>query len=248
MSDTPKSSGGNQGMSASEQGDKGFTLIEMAIAIAISTFVMAGLYGLHRSMVRSNQTVEQTAGTQQNIRAGLHHMVHELRLAGADPEGGAYNSTTALPFKTHLAGTIRVTMDINNTAGVGVGDGTLSYQGEDVGYMLRDRDGNTATGPDTDLIRVDFIGNSTVVIAENIDALNFYYLDEDGNQALTVDEIRAVQVTMVARANIPPRFSAVVDDTIYTNMQNEVIYTPRANDRYRRLRLATEVVCRNMGL
>ena len=100
-------------------------------------------------------------------------------------------------------------------------------------------------------------GAGTQLLAENIDQLNYVYLDGSRNalndMTTSVDpavlpDIRSIQVTMVARSG--------VIDSDYTNNENyqnqnpggsEVIYTA-PGDHFRRRLLSTEIKCRNLGL
>lgn len=92
-------------------------------------------------------------------------------------------------------------------------------------------------------------------MALNIDALNFVYLD--GNGAVLpapVDKtaIRSVQVSIVARSAVSSSaFTySYVDNQVYLNEQpgGPAVILPAQNDDFRRIRLTTEVKCRNMGL
>ena len=105
-------------------------------------------------------------------------------------------------------------------------------------------------------------------IAMNIDALNFVYLDVDGNDlidymltppqvpAADLDEIRSVQITIVARAGQSERQGLPgnkTDTKVYMNQQDRPgddwdIILPAPNDKYRRIVLTSDVKCRNLGL
>lgn len=94
-------------------------------------------------------------------------------------------------------------------------------------------------------------------IAENIDAINFVYLDgegtrlNDGGGNVTdpehIDKIRSVQVTVVARTGKQdPKYT---DSTSYQNKVPETIFTPTGDDvHFRRKVLRTNIKCRNLGL
>jgi type IV pilus assembly protein PilW len=94
-------------------------------------------------------------------------------------------------------------------------------------------------------------------IAENIDAINFVYLDgegtrlDDGGGNVTdpenKDKIRSVQVTVVARTGKQdPHYT---DSTSYQNKIPETIFTPTGDGvHFRRKVLRTSIKCRNMGL
>jgi type IV pilus assembly protein PilW len=92
-------------------------------------------------------------------------------------------------------------------------------------------------------------------IAENIDAINFVYLDgegtrlDDGGGNVTDhrDEIRSAQDTVVARTGKEdPHYT---DSTSYQNKIAETIFTPTGDAvHFRRKLLRTSIKCRNLGL
>ena len=66
----------------------------------------------------------------------------------------------------------------------------------------------------------------------------------------SLDQIRSVQITIVARAGQNPRQglpNQELDTKVYRNQQGQVILTAQ-NDRFRRNILTAEVRCRNLGL
>ena len=94
-------------------------------------------------------------------------------------------------------------------------------------------------------------------IALNIDAVNFAYLAADGNNLIVggavpagqLADIRSVQISIVARAGENPRYGLPnqnLDDKDYMNQQGAVIL-PAQNDRFRRIALSSDVLCRNLG-
>ena len=112
-------------------------------------------------------------------------------MAGYDPTQSA-----AAGITTANGNSIRVTLDITE-------DGDTGDADEDITYSLSDSDGDGYN----DLERN---GN---LIAENMDALDFVYLDEDGTVLATpvanLEDIRSVQITIVAKTGR--------GDTGYTN-------------------------------
>ena len=63
---------------------QGFTLIELMIAVLISFVVMIAIYLTFSSQEKSQITQKQITEMQQNIRAAMHIMSNEIRLAGHD--------------------------------------------------------------------------------------------------------------------------------------------------------------------
>ena len=87
--------------------------------------------------------------------------------------------------------------------------------------------------------------DADAVIAENIDALDFAYLDSSRAETTNLSLIRSIQVSVLARAERSD--SDYSNNVIYRNKQNRIIFGP-ANDNFRRRLLSMEIKSRNMGL
>jgi hypothetical protein len=67
--------------------------------------------------------------------------------------------------------------------------------------------------------------------------------------AADLDEIRSVQITIVARAGQSERQGLPgnkTDTKVYMNQQNRPILQPNGNDKFRRIVLTADVKCRNL--
>lgn len=202
--------------------NRGFTLAELLIGLFVSAIVMTTILSAYYSQNKSYAVQEQVAAMVQNLRAAMDIMIREIRMAGYDPTG-----TANAGIVTANTTSITITQDLD-------GDGSVAGD-ENITYALADSDGDG----DNDLER------NNNLIAENIDALDFLYLDETNNPTAVPSEIRAVQITMVAKTGRGDR--GYVDSVVYTNQQGTGILGP-INDNSRRKRLTAEVRCRNMGL
>lgn len=202
--------------------NRGFTLAELLIGLFVSGIVMTTILSAYYSQNKSYAVQEQMAAMVQNLRAAIDIMIRETRMAGYDPTGTA-NARILAANSTSLT----VTEDID-------GDGAITGD-ENITYALADSDGDG----DNDLER-----NSNL-IAENIDALDFVYLDENDSPTGDHSEIRSIQITMVAKTGKADR--GYLDAVVYTNQGGTGIFGP-ANDSFRRKRLTAEVKCRNLGL
>ena len=202
--------------------NRGFTLAELLIGLFVSAVVMTTILSAYYSQNKSYAVQEQVAAMVQNLRAAMDIMIREIRMAGYDPTG-----TANAGIVTANTTSITITQDLD-------GDGSVAGD-ENITYALADSDGDG----DNDLER------NNNLIAENIDALDFLYLDETNNPTAVPSEIRAVQITMVAKTGRGDR--GYVDSVVYTNQQGTGILGP-INDNSRRKRLTAEVRCRNMGL
>jgi type IV pilus assembly protein PilW len=227
---------------------KGFTLVELLVAMAIMGIVMAGLYSVYYAQQKSALVQEQVAAMQQNLRAALYFLEREIRIAGYNPE-----QTAAAGIVTMNNTNIRIAMDLHDGADndgdgntdepdeEGNGDGDVTDPGEDITYLLLDPDGDGIFA----LFKRDNAAGIDIPIAENIDALDFRYLDEDRNIAAVPDDVRSVQITLVARSGrVDPGYT---DTDSYTNQQGTTILAAQ-NDQFRRRQLSAEVLCRNMGV
>jgi len=231
---------------------KAFTLIELLVALAISGVVMAGIYSAYYSQQKSYITQEQVAAMQQNLRAAMYIMQREIRMAGCDPTENA-----GAEIKTADTDTIRFTLDItggesdgkdNDNDGLVDGadddenrfsDGFCDDTNEDVTYSLYTAGGIQKLGRKSPLTAIN------QPVAENIDALDFVYLDANGATTATLANIRSVQITLVARTGRgDPGYT---NNTSYQNQQGTTIYTA-LNDNFRRKLLTAEIKCRNLGL
>jgi type IV pilus assembly protein PilW len=217
--------------------DRGYTILELLVAVAISGIFMGAIYSAYSSQQRSTLSHEWVSTMQRNLRSAMYYVGKEIRMAGCDPTGNA-----GARVETARTDELRFTLDITNDADAGDPDGDTGDANEDIRYYLSD----------SDLMR-----NSNR-IAENIDAIDFVYLDkdgtrleDDGNGNLDYDEskakIRTIQVTVVARTGKEdPRYT---DSKIYKNKLGETVFDPTGIDvHFRRKLLSTSIKCRNLGL
>ena len=72
-------------MKAIPDNSKGFTLVEMLIAMAASLAVLAGIYTAYQNHQRSHVTQQLVVDMQQNARAAVALMKREIRMMGYDP-------------------------------------------------------------------------------------------------------------------------------------------------------------------
>ena len=220
----------------------GFTLVEVLIALAISGILLGGVYTQFTSQQASYLAQDQVVEMQQNLRAGISYMTQELRMAGYDP----YSAGTA-GIKT-----------ANPTSVV------FTYVADDDGLDNDNADGDndTSTGADEtgELQTVTFdlydayddgdkdigrqVGGIKRAIAENIENLEFRYLDADGAVVTDPNDIKTVQISILARAGKRDR-----------KFSNNMTYTSASgaawgpyNDGFRRRFQIITIYLRNMEI
>jgi type IV pilus assembly protein PilW len=224
---------------------KGFTLIELLVAMTVGLVVMAGVSMTFRSQQKSYLLQEQMAGMQQNLRAAMYHMEREIRMAGCDP-----NKSANAQFVTANATSITFRQDLRGTTDGSLPDGDTDDPNENITYYLNDSDGD---GFDDELRRNDPNGIGDQVIADNISAVNFVYLRQDGtriddgggNVTVGIPQIRSVEITLLARTGRGDR--GFQNNTVYTNQVGDTIFVAPGDNRRRKL-LTTCIKCRNLGL
>jgi len=218
---------------------KGFTLIELLVAMTVGLIVMAGVSMTFRSQQKSYLLQEQMAAMQQNLRAAMYHMEKEIRMAGCDPD-----HTANAQIVTANATSITFTKDIRGANEGSLPDGDTNDPNENITYYLNSGE----------LRRNDPNGIGDQVIADNLSALNFVYLDQAdtkldddgaGNVTASIARVRSVEITLLANTGRGDR--GFQDNTVYTNQVGDTIFGP-AGDKRRRKLLTTCIKCRNLGL
>ncbi len=215
---------------------RGFSLTEILVALLLASLLSTGIYKVYISQNKSYVVQERVAEMHQNLRAAMFMMTREIRMAGYDPTGEA-----GAEISTADQNNIQFSMDVTEDGAI------LPADGENITYVLYDSDGDgnaDALGRNT--------GGGLQLLAENIDALDFIYLDGGGAVLPTPvgnpASIRTVQITLVARADFSdPEYS---NHSVYRNQKPGVtdIIFAAPGDRYRRKRLTTQIRCRNLGL
>ena len=173
---------------AAESG--GFTLVELLVAMAIASILLAAVVSLFMSLNKSYTRQNAAADAQQVVRAGVDYMAQSIRLAGLDPDQtGGFGITLATDTSITFAA------DLNLS-------GNSPETGETITYSLSGDELRSSLG--------------AVPLVENVDnsngpGLTFTYLDSDGNPLATplsilnpadlpaLQSIRTVQIALTVR-------------------------------------------------
>ena len=230
----------------------GFTLIELLIAMVISTVVMAAIYKTHQSQLKSHITQQKIVEMQQNARAAMFVMEREIKMSGYD-----YHSDPNCIQGAEITTADDDTITFSISA---ISDGIDNDLDGDI-----DCDNFCAPPFDCDRGEVQTITYSIdgqdlkrngAVVAENIEVLDFVYLDEDRNllgptplDPANLDLVRSIQITLIARSGdeISVMMMKQNDNKTYNNQQGDALLV-NPNDRFRRVILTADVQCRNLGL
>jgi len=124
---------------------QGFTVIEVLIAMVMSTIVAGGVFLAYRTQQESYVTQEQVAAMQQNLKAAMFYMGREIRMAGYDTAiSGNFGIQTAAPTS------ITFTMDITGGESDGRDNDLDGITDEDTNGIDDDGDGTIDTGLEAD--------------------------------------------------------------------------------------------------
>jgi len=216
--------------------ERGFTVVELMIAIAVGGIVMGAVMTSFLSQHRSYLAQDEVVEMQQNARVAMDMLTRDIRSAGYDPNRLGAGITVAAA--NNLVFTREDALPANGL--------------ETIAYSLFDA--FAAAAPPTNDGLVDDLALQVTtaagtsagrqVVAENIEQLEFRYLDEDGNVTATLADIRAIQISILAVASRPDQ--NFINTMTYTTASG-AIWDP-VDDNLRRRLLITTVQCRNLGL
>ena len=195
---------------------KGFTLVDLLVGLAMASVLMAATVSLFTTMGRSFTTQSVAADVQQVTRAGIELMIQQIRMAGFDPSGNA--AAAILPNfddssvfddahdgevgtdAIQIAFTLDADMDgrIDNCRD---GDGTVKCPDKDdnienelIAYRLNNgaiqkyRGASGVSGP---------IWES--LTENNVSALTFNYFDRNNNPTTDPGRIATVEISLTTQ-------------------------------------------------
>ena len=222
-------------MNTALKNKNGFTLIEILVAMAVGMTVMYMIYTFFYLQQKTYINQSEITAIQQDIVGAMHIMERDIRLAGYDATGEAKSGIVKPGFLTPTsADVIKFSADLTD-------DEDLDDTGEILSYSL---EGDSIVRTDES----DPANPIKGVLISGVDAFDIRYLDKDGNSTSSLSDIRSVQITIVVRTGRA--------DYNYTNSEsyypdNDTTATPiysAPNDNFRRRVMATQILCRNMGL
>ena len=199
----------------------GVTLIELLIALAVSAFVMAGLYRTSIGQQKSYMVQDQVVDVQQNVRAAVDRMTREIRMAGYRKD--------LLATAGDISGFKSIITPKNNANHVGKSDDeiTVIIADKAITYRLQWDDAD----PGKPVLVRNENGGGAEILADNVENLQIKYtLGDETVTDLPVlpESIRMVTINVTARTNIKdPELSG---------------------DGYRRRALSSYTIVRNMGI
>jgi type IV pilus assembly protein PilW len=196
----------------------GFSLMELVFAIGIGMVIIGAIAGTFMTQTRFYNAQEQVNEMQQNARAAIDLISREIKMAGYKPTGdtitGVSYSTTELRIRSNNNGYLAVAnggdTTINDSS-----DEHLVYTFDAANKQIK-----RAYGA---------VGATPQVVANNITAFTFSYLDSSGAATTTAANIRQISLSITARTAKP-------DPNLSTN------------NGYRTYTVSTVITPPNLGL
>jgi len=157
----------------------GFTLTELMVAMGIGMVVLAAVTTTFMAQAKFYNAQEQINEMQQNARGALDVIMRELKMAGYKPNGGTFDGVT------YSVSQLMIQADLDGNGGIS----TSGSANEQISYAY-DSTNKQITRK---------IGTGTVeVLADNITAFTFSYLNSSGATTTTSSSIRQVAVSITA--------------------------------------------------
>ena len=260
--------------------NRGLTLLELLVALAISAVIIAALYRTFIGQQKTYTVQEQVVDMRQNVRGAISNMMRELRMAGFGgvaallpvtfgsgptavtcqnvvnanlPSAGWITVVTALTSSsTTLTATVSTNppriavssladFDTDRKKYISIGgvESNMITSIDTVNNILTLRDrliykhpANTRVYPVRAIsyyagVRNENTGGGAQPTAENIESVQFDYLDAQGNPAVSDAAVQMIRVRVTARTDIA--------DPQY-----------KSGDGYRRREISSNIQLRNV--
>ncbi len=181
MSYSPKAE-----LSSCENNERGFTIIELVVGLAISLILLGVAVKIFLVQQRSYSVQEQLSEMQQNIRSAMDMIVRETKMAGYDPTGTAFSSSSGIIYNVDTS-KLQILADLT-------GNGDTDDANEDIIYDI-----DNTTDPDHPYLR-----RNSQPLAENITEFTVLYFDANYGQITDIiDEpnIRQIKITITGRTD-----------------------------------------------
>ena len=175
--------------------ERGFTLVELLIAMTIGLIIMTALSSTFLMQRKIYDVQEQVAEMVQTARAAMDMMSREIRMGGYDPTDAGFDGITYDAHQLQIQANIDDDEDIINADG--------SYdKNENITYTYYDENSAYPYQIKRKTSNGDFVS-----FAENIEEFTFVYLKADGVTEVTTsaenDDIRQIKITITARTARP---------------------------------------------
>jgi type IV pilus assembly protein PilW len=243
---------------------RGYTIIEMMVAMAVFAIVITGIYETYHYQQKSYVKQEKVTDIQRNLRAGFYFLKRDIKMAGFDPNPYPTGATIT------IANIAELEFEADNDGTGTIGDGPL----EIIRYTLTNDGNDLRNDPTRDGVADDFPCGLAVEynqdgwlqpVAESVEALEFCYVLTDGTittqpLAVELNSIRAVFVSMLVRSEQPLTKIGFYKSHIQASNDRNLVPDDKwwgddgdrpnewySDDKHGRRLLIAKIRCRNMG-
>jgi len=169
----------------------GFTLIEMMVSITIGMVVIAGVTGTFTAQTRQNKAEEMISQMHQNVRGAVDMIDRELMQAGYKASGGSVTGVTY-----NAAPQLLIQADIDGNGAI---DPTNNTSLEYIIYVW--------DSANMRITRQLGTGGTPQIVADNITACTFTYMNASGVATTTSSLVRNVTINITGRtAKVDPSY------------------------------------------
>lgn len=202
---------------------KGFTLIEVLLAMVIGTIILAAIYMATMEGHRASTGIEQKIAVQEDVRAALDIMAMEIGMASYNPTrsknlwraadcGTVANAYKGIQTAANFANSITIEADLNANGLIAEPNEVVTYTLDTVNQRIT-REANCGGAQ-------SFIGDVTAASnrQRNVKVVNsalippipmFRYYDSAGNEIvaaslpINIPQIRRIDITIAVIAADP---------------------------------------------
>ena len=253
---------------------RGVTLVELLVTVVIFMLVTTGIWSTFNSQNRVYHSQQQVAMIQQNIRAAVHVMEKQLRMAGYDPDSNGYgissiaNNSITFTYDDNSGGsrTIGFSMSGSNLMmniganpnilaeniydSGGVKGFAIAYAYDNNGDGRLDTIDGTASG--NIIWAIDTDGDNDLDLRLDTDGNGSIDLGDDGPPSdLVIDGVALnpeIQMSAIKAIKIWVLAQADRADPAYHEQKAYIIGRNiiLTDDKVRRMELSSIVKCRNL--
>jgi prepilin-type N-terminal cleavage/methylation domain-containing protein len=231
-------------MASMRKRQNGFNIIEVMIAVAVSSVLIVAVYQTFHSQQQSYTVQNEAAAMEQSLRGGLYLLTKELRSAGYNP---AQETTTNFRFVTSFPApnnlfvvdyavdhsTVAFTLDTNSNGFIDPnGNEQIAYRFNNAQKTL-ERFNDTQADPT----------KKWEIVASNIDAVYFAYFDQNKNITTDPADIEYIEISLLARTG--KQDSKYTNTHVYASKEGVNLCPSCIGDHYHRRLLTTTIQIRN---
>lgn len=203
---------------------KGFTLIEILMAMAIGTIVLGSIYMATLEGHRASTGIEQKISVQEDVRAAVDVMAMEISMASYNPTvtsnniwsaancGGTGSGNAAyrgIQTAGNYANSITVEMDTNGNGAIGDPNEIVTYTFDNVSKQItRSVNCGAAQAFIGDADTASNVQRNVRVINDTLGLNVFTYYDSTGADITAtlpagIPNIRRIDITLAVVATVP---------------------------------------------